>query len=81
MASSDQQKGRVILDESELHVIRHALLMGLGSYGEIERLIDASKVAALCESPFPKEAIPLHPTGDAGTIGKFAFALSLVNPE
>jgi len=52
-----------------------ALLIGLESFGEIERLINACEVAQLGRREVPKSVRPLHPTGSADTIGVFATAL------
>lgn len=57
----------LIISRGELHDIRDALLIGLASYGEIERL---------CDAAFPPGQLDvIHPTGSADTVGDFAEAL------
>ncbi|ART49130.1 hypothetical protein [Acidovorax carolinensis] len=59
-----------------LRTIRHALHIGLESYGEIERLTDVfslyNKYAA---QDLPDHMRPIHPTGSNDTIGVFSAAL------
>lgn len=59
-------------------LIRDMLLIGLSSYGEIERLTNAATTARLCGEHVPADLAALHPTGDADTISKFADALMLI---
>lgn len=57
--------------------IIHALLIGLDSYGEIERISNEVKIAVHCPNTYrlPDSVHPIHPTGSADTIGVFASAL------
>ena len=59
------------LDAEEVRAIRKALLIGLDSYGEIERLSNQAD----CCNGIPEEWKPIHPTGSSETIGDFATAL------
>ena len=61
----------------EQKAIIDALLIGLESYGEIERICDEVKGADYCPNvyKFPDSIRPIHPTGSADTIGVFAAAL------
>jgi len=65
------------LDQDQVKHIRDALLIGLASYGELERVINwADTEKALgCESDLK----PLHPTGNADTVSVFAEALAYVS--
>ena len=59
--------------------IRHALIIGLSSYGEIERLCNYAEMMKQIGEPLPECAVPLHPTGTDETIGPFADALAYLN--
>lgn len=59
------------LDAEDVRAIRKALLIGLDSYGEIERLSNQAD----CCAEIPAEWKPIHPTGASDTIGDFATAL------
>lgn len=68
------------LDLSACRAIRSALLIGLESYGEIERIIDAYGVHAdICGAAIPSDLRPQHPSGTADTVGRFAAALTFVD--
>lgn len=69
------EPGSLILGAEEVKAIRYALLIGLDSYGEIERLRSYTRAMEQLGKELPKEAVPLHPTGSADTIGDFACAL------
>lgn len=58
----------------EIRAIRKALVIGLSSFGEIERLGNACAF----HSDVPEDLHPLHPTGNADTVGDFADALAYV---
>jgi hypothetical protein len=58
------------LDAEEVRAIRKAMLIGLDSYGEIERLSNQADC-----NDIPEEWKPIHPTGSSETIGQFATAL------
>lgn len=57
--------------------IIHALLIGLDSYAEIERLSDEVQINDYMASDkrIPDAVRPIHPTGSVGTIAVFASAL------
>ena len=61
-----------------LRAIRHALHIGLESFGEIERIIDQYETLATCGAAPDESLKPLHPTGAPDTIGVFATALRIV---
>ncbi len=68
---------KLILDVEQQKAIINALLIGLESYGEIERICDEVKGADYCPNvyKFPDSIRPIHPTGANNTIGVFAAAL------
>jgi len=55
--------------------IRDALLIGLASYGEIERLSAVQELRAMRGKPIGKDLRVVHPTGAADTVSRFADAL------
>lgn len=63
------------LDAEEIRAIRKALLIGLDSFGEIERLSNRQGIAELAGNPTPEGSKVIHPTGSSETIGDFAMAL------
>lgn len=67
----------LLLDAETQSAINNALLIGLESYGEIERISNEVGVEDLCPSSgrIPDSVRPIHPTGSADTIGIFATAL------
>ncbi len=67
----------VILDIEQQKEINHALLIGLDSFGEIERISNEVGIEDLCPSSgrIPDSIRPIHPTGSADTISIFATAL------
>lgn len=66
------EAGRLTIGHAELRVVRHSMLVGLQSFGEIERLTNLSEVYG---DRLPEGMHPLHPSGDAETVSKFAEAL------
>ena len=67
----------LLLDAETQNAINHALLIGLDSYGEIERIDNAVSISDRCSTidRIPDSVRPIHPTGSADTIGVFAAAL------
>lgn len=65
---------------TDIRTVRHALLLGLESFGEVERVIDAFESRAMYgNQPLAKELRPLHPTGSPDTVGRFAAALRVLD--
>lgn len=65
--------------DDQINAIRHALLIGLESFGEVERItwhFDSRQAAGAKVSA---ELRPMHPTGTAETVGVFAGALRLLD--
>ena len=59
----------------ELIAIRHALLIGLESFGEVQRVLDAHEIFTKLGKDPHEMLKPTHPTGTSDTIGIFAAAL------
>ena len=59
----------------QLRAIRHALHIGLESFGEVERVTDRYETLEACDVPLDRELKPIHPTGAPNTVGVFATAL------
>jgi len=68
----------ITLELEHANAVLDALLIGLASYGEIERTRDAFET--LCDGPIKPaaELMPIHPTGSADTVSDFATAISLL---
>ena len=64
----------VQINRAAFKEIRRALIHGLYSFGEIERLIDVSETMKYTKQDVPPELIPRHPTGLNDTIADFAAA-------
>ena len=76
----DTTDERIELDADDVGMIRKALLIGLASFGEIERLEDAFDVEVeVGKTPLPDALRPQHPTGSPDAIGEFATALRLLD--
>ena len=64
----------------DIRTIRHALLIGLESFGEIERVGDAFETRTQTgKQTLPKDLMPIHPTGSPDTVGRFAAALRVLD--
>ena len=55
--------------------VRRALLIGLESFGEIERLLNRYPAIESEIARFGEGFMPVHPTESADTVGVFALAL------
>jgi hypothetical protein len=64
--------------QDDIRKIREALLIGLESFGEVERVIDAHHLHGSHSTALAAGLLPLHPTGASNTIGVFANALRLL---
>lgn len=69
----------VTLDREAVAAIRRALIVGLSSYGEVERLCNSARAMENLGQPVPETFIPMHPTGSDETIGQFADALAYLS--
>lgn len=69
----------ITLDREAVVAIRAALLVGLASYGEVDKLCDCANVLREMGTPLPDLFSPTHPTGSDDTVGQFAEALSYLN--
>jgi len=66
------------LTDEDITRIPAALVIGLASFGEIERLSDAQEIRAMRGKPVKKDLRVIHPTGASGTVTRFADALWLL---
>lgn len=66
-------------DLADYEAIHEPLLVGLASYGEIERLANAQGIAELAGQSIPPGLRVIHPTGSADTVSAFAEALRTLN--
>lgn len=64
--------------DDQIKAIREALLIGLESFGEVERLTWRCDSLQAAGTKFSAELRPVHPTGTADTVGVFACALRLL---
>jgi hypothetical protein len=67
-----------VLNAEEVTTIRRALLVGLTSFGEIERLRDAADGFEMAGVPVAEQLKATHPTGAPDTASDFAAALSFL---
>ena len=66
----------VTLDAEQVKAIRVALLIGLSSLGEIDRLADSyGALTEVDKIALPETLRPVHPTGAPDTASDFADAL------
>jgi hypothetical protein len=65
--------------DDQIKAIREALLIGLESFGEVERLTWRCDSLEAAGTKFSAELRPMHPTGTADTVGVFAGALRLLD--
>ncbi|MER2518975.1 MAG: DUF3077 domain-containing protein [Candidatus Accumulibacter phosphatis] len=63
------------LERDTVQMIRRALLIGLSSFGEVERVRGFIGTAKVCGREIPDDAMPLHPTDTDDVAGIFADAL------
>jgi len=66
------------IDSRARDVIRCALLVGLASFGEIERLANQQELQEAIGRPIEKRLKVIHPTGSPDTTADFAAALLLL---
>ena len=67
----------LLLNAEQQREINRALLIGLDSFGEIERVTNAIKMTENLTGigKLPKSVHPLHPTGSTDTVGMFVAAM------
>jgi hypothetical protein len=58
-----------------MSAIRRGLLIGLASFGEIERLQSAQDLRKICDKPIPEDLRVIHPTGRGDTVCELSEAL------
>ncbi len=62
------------IDQSSIDAIREALVIGLTSFGEIDRLTEETKLLQAIGKPVPEQMLPMHPTACIGTVSTFSAA-------
>jgi hypothetical protein len=65
-----------LIDLESIRCLRKALIVGLSSYGEVERLTDKWELLHSVGEKPDKGLKPVHPTGSNDTVGDFADALA-----
>lgn len=69
-----------LIDLETCQAIRKALIIGLSSFGEIERVRNAYSIHTdVAGDAIPDDLRPVHPTGTADTVGHFADALAALD--
>jgi len=73
-------ENKVTLDVEEVDTIRHALLIGLSAFGQVEEAREAFKSfeSAGHDMTMLRGLCPRHPTGDGGVVSQFANALQML---
>lgn len=69
----------IALSREQLSWIREALLIGMASYGEIEKVLNAKELRESMGLQWPEYLDVRHPTGDCEVVSKFAAALMVIN--
>lgn len=79
---NDNNEGEgIFLDAHSQEEVMQALLIGLHSYGEIERLTNSFELLKMTGrvNEDNKDLRPIHPTGSPDTVNLFASALRMVH--
>jgi hypothetical protein len=76
---SKNEADDITLSREQLGWIRDALLIGLASYGEIEKVLNAKELRKAMGQGWPQYLDVMHPTGDCEVVSKFATALMAIN--
>jgi hypothetical protein len=74
-----KSSGEITLSAEDVEEIREALLIGLTCLGDVEERCNALDLAESLGVKWPVGAKPMHPTGTANCVSKFATALTLLN--
>lgn len=69
----------ITLSAENAEWIREALLIGLTCLGDVEKRCNAWELAESLGVKWPDGAKPMHPTGTADCVSKFATALTILN--
>lgn len=70
---------RVTFTREELSWIREIVLIGLQSFGEVEKAIAAKELLERSGVELPSCFDIRHPTGESDTVAKFADVLRILN--
>lgn len=69
----------IAFTREELNWIRDVVIIGLQSFGELEKIFSTKEVMERAGSTWPKYLDVRHPTGDSETVTKFADVLKILN--
>jgi hypothetical protein len=69
----------VVLSRESIGWVVEALIIGLTSYGELEKVFSAQKTVDAIGGQWPAYLDVRHPTGDSDVVAKFACALQTLN--
>lgn len=67
------------IDLESIRCLRKALITGLASYGEVERITNSWECLQGTARHPAGELKPVHPTGSSDTVGDFADALAYLD--
>jgi hypothetical protein len=70
---------KITLSAEDVEWIREALLIGLTCLGDVEQRCSACEIDESLGAKWPDAARPMHPTGTADCVSKFAAALTILN--
>lgn len=70
--------GDITLSKEQLRWVRDALLVGLASYGELEKVLNAKELREAMGQKWPEDLDVRHPTGDCEVVSRFATALMTI---
>lgn len=68
----------VVLNKEDIAMIRDVILIGLASYGEVQKMLNMQQAYEVADREWPIPERVLDPTGDVATISKFADALRTI---
>jgi hypothetical protein len=70
---------KITFTREELNWIRDVVIIGLQSFGELEKIFSIKEVMERSDAKWPEYLDVRHPTGDAETVAKFADVLKVLN--
>ncbi len=79
MAKENTSTDMDLGNEADVRQLRKVVLIGLASFGEIERLSNQQEIMTACNRSIPDQMRVIHPTGCAETVSDFANALRLLD--
>ncbi|MEO8384370.1 MAG: hypothetical protein ABI583_03940 [Betaproteobacteria bacterium] len=79
MAKENFSSGEITVEVEAIRLIREMMLIGLASFGEIERLIDRQRFRESMGESVPDDDKVIHATGCSDTVVNFADALRVLD--